>query len=131
MKPILGLSVSALLLVVMLVYMAKPNIPKVIGVPDYDAGIDCLREVPIKYDRQFFTFKAWVKSWYAHHADKWGVKMSPSLLSYYNRYIELQLDVDCYVQFSNDPGLNMTLSPIEFKAIYNVIAEHHGLDNIQ
>ncbi len=56
--------------------------------------------------------------------------MSPSLLSYYKRYIELQLDIDCYVQSSNDPGLNMTLSPIEFEAIYYVIAEHHGLNNI-
>jgi hypothetical protein len=131
MKVILGIIVAVLLAVILLVYIAKPDIPKVSGIPDYELGVGCLREIPTKYNPDLFTFEAWIKSWYAHQASKWGIDISPSLLIFYQRYIDLQLDVGCYIQSSNDPCLNMALSSIEFVAIYNVIAENHGLKKIQ
>ena len=131
MKLIFGTFAAALFAVVLLVYIAKPEVPEVSGIPDYDAGAGCLREIPRQYDPEFFTFKGWVKARYAYHAEKWGIEMNPRLLSYYKRYIQLQLDVDCYVRSANDTGLNLTLSPTEFKAVYNVIAENHGLERIR
>ena len=131
MKLIFGTFAAALVAVVLLVYIAKPEVPDVSGIPDYDAVAGCLREIPRQYDPEFFTFKGWVKAWYAYQASKWGTEMSPRLLSYYKRYIQLQLDVDFYVRSANDTGLNLTLSPTEFKAVYNVIAENHGLERIR
>jgi len=131
MKLIFGTLVAALVAVVLLVYIVKPEVPEKRGIPDYDAGVGCLREIPRKYDPEFFTFKGWLKAWYAYHADKWGIELSPSLLSYYKRYIQLQLNIDCYVLLANDTGLNLTLSPTEFKAVYNVISENHGLEKIR
>lgn len=131
MKLILGLLAACLLAIVLLVYIAKPIIPDVSGMPDYDAGIGCLREIPRKYNPHFFTFKAWVMSWYAHYADKWGIELSQSMLDFYKKYIDLRFDVDCYINSSNDAGLNMALSSIEFEAVYNVIAEQHDLQTIK
>ena len=131
MKMVFGILAAVLLAIVLLVYIASPKTPEVSGIPDYDAGVYCLREIARKYDPLFFTYKGWVKTWYGYHADKWGIDLNTSLLSYYKRYVQLQLDVDCYVQAANDPSLNMTLSPTEFKAVYNVIAENHALKKIQ
>jgi hypothetical protein len=116
---------------VLLVYSAIPNVPEVNGTPDYDAGADCLSGIPTKYDPDFFTYKAWAKVWFAHYADKLGIKLTPSLQSYYTKYIDLQLDVDCYVILSNNSDLNMALSPNQFKAVYNAIADHHEFEKIR
>ena len=120
-----------LLLSLLVVYISKPNIPEVKGAPDYDAGIYCLRDIPKKYDPDFFTFKAWAKIWCADHASKIGFEMTQSHQEYYKRYIQIQIAVDCYIGASNDSSLNMALSPTQFEAVYNIIAGHHGLEKIK
>ena len=131
MKPLFGTLFVVLLAIILLINIAKPNVPAVSGIPNYNVGIGCLGEVSRKYNPDYFTYKGWIMSWYARQASKWGIKMSPSLLNFYKKYIDLQFDVNCYVSLSNDPDFNMTLSPTEFEAIYNVIAENHGFQKIE
>jgi len=131
MKKIVFIFVVVFITVVLIVNSAKPNAPAVSGQVNYDAGVGCLREVPKKYSSEYFTFKAWVMAWYAHHADKWGVNLGRNLSSFYKSYIKLQLDVDCYISLSKDNSLNMALSPTEFKTVYNLIAKNHELEKIE
>jgi hypothetical protein len=131
MKLTLEILTAALAVTVLVVFLARPHVPKVSGTPNYDAGSSCLRDVPANYNPNFFTFKTWILSWYVRHADKWGIKMSPDLLIFYEKYSELELEVDCYVQLSNDPDLNMALSSTDFKKTYNAIAKKHGLHAIK
>ena len=130
-KLILGTVFIALLSVGFVLYIAKPRLPEIDGFPNFNAGTSCLFKIPQKYDPDFFTLKAWLKIWITGQFYNWGFKPPPKLSSFYQRYVEFQIDVDCYLMLSNNLNLNMALSSSEFVVAYNIIAERNGLELIQ
>ena len=126
-KLILGIFFMAILTVLALLNLAKPQIPEIDSFPNFNAGTHCLYKIPQKYNPDFFTLKGWIKIWITNQIYNWGFKPPTNLSNFYEKYVELQVDVECYLMLSNNPNFNMTLTPSEFVTTYNKIAKSNGL----
>jgi len=87
----------------------------------------CLQDIPERYQDRYLTYRGHFDAWYLKWKDKFGFNLSDGDKRYFTGYSSFEMAVYCYIMASGDSGLNMTLSPTEFKAIFESISEELGV----
>lgn len=109
-------------------YIAQPEKP-VTNSSTIDESVIplCLRDIPNRYNSSYLTYQGHFRAWYLRHYSWWlGVEDSDDI-DYLKSYTLLKEPVECYIHFSGDTQLNMTLSPIEFEVVFNIKAEKYNI----
>ena len=109
--------------------LAQPNIPEPDPSTVNDAVTEnCLIKISSRYDSGYLTYFGHFKGWYYQWVDRMiGLNDSPQS-HYLASYFMLEQAVECYIRFSGKKDLNMSLSPTEFEATFNLIAKFSGIN---
>ena len=113
-----------LVLMATVVFVAQPEIPKyTCTVLNKDLSAYCLVRIPKYYDADFLTYEGHTRAWMYRHLNKFGMDLGEQRTKYLSNYSLLEDAVNCHVAASGDASLNMTKTPAEFDAIYELLAK--------
>ncbi len=106
----------------------QPDIPK-INPKEINIGVAklCLKDISKKYQSKYLTYKGHFDAWYFRWKSTHGYELDKNDRNYLIDYNFFEEAVNCHILSSGDDGLNMTLSSIEFKSIFNVVAKNYGI----
>ena len=111
-----------------MVIMAQPEKPvNNCTVLNKDLSRYCLSYIPKYFDADFLTYMGHTKAWVYRWSDKAGIKLGKQQIKYLVNYSSFEDAVNCHLTASGDARLNMTMTPNEFDAAYNMIAIDNGI----
>ena len=117
---------AVLIALIIIVYIAIPDIPKISGTdPNLESPtvLYDLSEISRYYNADFLTYAGQGKGYFLWKLSRIGITLSDDMKDYHLRYEMFKDSVNDFIVDSDTTMLHMKMSPTEFKAALDILTK--------